>query len=243
LFFRHDYAKPGPGIDPDAPEKTGPARLLEIIQLECGTLLKLNLLFLLTCIPLVTIPPALFAMNQVVRKMVLDQPVDCFYDYRTAFRTYWKQSYAAFFLTAVPLLCAGYGVYFYLYQAAENPLFFLPFTLCSTVFLVVLLSSAYLYGILSTGAGIRQAVRLAVVLGVGRPLRAVLAVLSYYGPLLAAILAFPISLLYLLMIGFSVPCLLGNFYLRTVLNQYCPAEEQDTDVTRKEHEDADTCHL
>jgi hypothetical protein len=31
---------------------------------------------------------------------------------------------------------------------------------------------------------------------------------------------------YLLLMGFSVPCLLGNFFLRTVLKQYCgvPAE-------------------
>jgi hypothetical protein len=221
MFFHHDYATPGPGIDPDAPEKTGPARFLEIIQLECATLLKLNLLFLVSCVPLVTIPPALFAMNQVVRKMVLDQNVDCLYDYKTAFRTYWKRSYGAFFMVAVPLAVAGYGVYFYLSQAAENLLMFLPFTLCSTVFLVTLLASTYFYGILSTGESLKSAARTALVLGVGRPLRAALAVLSYYGPLLAAILAFPISILYLLMIGFSVPCLLGNFFLRTVLKQYC----------------------
>ena len=34
LFFRKDYNTPGPGIRPDEPEKTGPARLLQIIQLE-----------------------------------------------------------------------------------------------------------------------------------------------------------------------------------------------------------------
>jgi hypothetical protein len=89
------------------------------------------------------------------------------------------------------------------------------------MFLVTLLASTYLYGVLSTGTDMKQAARLSLALGVGRPLRAVLAVLSYYGPLLAAVLAFPISILYLLMIGFSVPCLLGNFYLRTVLRQYC----------------------
>jgi uncharacterized membrane protein YesL len=221
VLFRHDYASPGPGIDPDAPEKTGPARLLEIFQLECTTLLKLNLLFLVSCIPLVTIPPALFAMNQVVRKMVLDQPVDCLYDYKTAFRTYWKRGYAAFFLTAVPLVCAGYGVWFYLRQAEGNLIFLLPFLVCSTVFLVTLLSSTYLYGTLSTGMEGKRAVRLSLALGMGKPLRAILAVLCYYVPLGAAILAFPISILYLLMMGFSVPCLLGNFFLRTVLKQYC----------------------
>ena len=75
MFFRKNYAEPGPGVNPDEPEKTGVARFVQILSIECVTLVKLNLLFLASCIPLVTIPPAVFAMNQVVRMMVLDQPV------------------------------------------------------------------------------------------------------------------------------------------------------------------------
>ena len=108
MLFQRDYNTPGPGIRPDEPEKTGPARLLQIIQLEAGSVFLLNLLFLASCIPIITIPPAIFAMNQVIRKMMLDRPVLCFYDYRTAFRTFWKQGYAAFFLVAVPLGAAGF---------------------------------------------------------------------------------------------------------------------------------------
>lgn len=221
MFFREDYSTPGPGFDPDAPEKTGPARFFEIVQSECGNLLKLNLLVLVSCLPIITMPPALFAMNQVVRAMILDQPVDCFYHYRTAFRKYWKQSYAAFMLVALPLALSGYGGFFYLRYAGENPLFFLLFVLCSTVFLVTLLASPYLYGVLSLNVPLGKAVRLALILGIGRPLRGLLAVLACYGLTLAAILEFPISLLYLLMMGFSVPCLLGNFYIRTVIKQSC----------------------
>ena len=107
VFFHHDYSTPGPGVAPDAPEKTGFARFFEIVQLECMSLLKLNLLFLLSALPVVTIPPALFAMNQVVRRMVLDQPVDCFYHYRQAFRRYWRVSYPAFLTVAAALVLSG----------------------------------------------------------------------------------------------------------------------------------------
>lgn len=224
MFFRHDYATPGPGIDPNAPEKTGFARFFEIVQLECVTLVKLNLLFLVSCVPIITIPPALFAMNQVVRKMVLDQPVLCFYDYRTAFRKFFQVSYAAFLLTALPLVCAGFGLIFYLNRAAANLLFLLPFAVCSTIFLVTFLTAICLYGFLSTGRTLPESVRLALLFGLGKPFRPILAALSCYGPLLAAVLAFPISGLYLLLIGFSVPCLLGNFFLRTVLKPFSPEE-------------------
>ena len=226
MLFRKDYNVPGPGIRKDEPEKTGPARLLQIIQLEAGSIFLLNLLFLLSCVPVVTIPPAIFAMNQVIRKMMLDQPVLCFYDYRTAFRTYWRRAYAAFFFTALPLAAAGFGAYFYLLQAAGSPVMFVPFLVCSTIFLVTLLSSVCLYGILSTGMALRPALRLSLVLGLGRPLRPILAAVLWYGLVFFGILQLPISLLYVVLLGFSVPCLLSNFFLRTLLRDYCPAPEE-----------------
>ena len=225
MFFHKDYRTPGPGIRPDEPEKTGPARLLQIIQLEAGSIFLLNLLFLVSCIPLITIPPAVFAMNQVIRKMMLDQPVLCFYDYRTAFRTFWKEAYAAFLLTAVPLVAAGVGAWFYLMQAAQNPLMFAPFLVCSTVLLATLLSCGCLYGALGAGMGLRSALRLSLALGVGKPLRPILAAIVGPGLLLFGLLQFPISLIYLLFLGFSLPCLLSNFFLRTLLRDYCPAPE------------------
>ena len=44
-----------------------------------------------------------------------------------------------------------------------------------------------------------------------------LAAAAWYLPLAAAVLFFPLSMTYLLLLGFSVPCLLSHFYLRTVL--------------------------
>lgn len=170
-------------------------------------------------------------MNQVIRKMMLDRPVLCFYDYRTAFRTFWKQGYAAFFLVAVPLGAAGFGAGFYLLRAGENLVMFAPFLVCSTIFLVALLSSGCLYGALGAGMRFGPAVRLALTLGVGRPLRPLLAALVGYGLLLFGILQLPISLIYVLALGFSLPCLLGNFFLRTLLREYCPVPEDGQEET------------
>ena len=70
------------------------------------------------------------------------------------------------------------------------------------------------------GKPLRDAVKSALRLGVAKPLRALLAALCYYGVLLLAVLFFPLSALYLFLLGFSLPCLLGNFFIRTVLRQY-----------------------
>lgn len=219
MFFRKDYAKPGPGVDRDEPEKTGVSRLAEIFSIECVTLVKLNLLFLASCLLVVTIPAAVFAMNQVTWMMVLDQPVTLTYHYKTAFKKRWKRAYAAFFTAAVPLVLSGCGMGFYLTRAMTRPLLLLPFMLCSTVFLLTLLASVYLYGLLVTERSFRECLRLALLLGAGRPLRGAAAALAVYGSLVFAVLEFPISGIYLLLIGFSVPCLLGGFLIRTELRR------------------------
>lgn len=222
MFFRKNYAEPGPGVDPDAPEKTGPARFLEILQLECVTLVKLNLLVLACCIPVITLPPALFAMHQVVRKMMLDEPVVCFVDFRRSFRKDWKRGYAAFFFQVLPLVLSAMGLVFYVPRAMENPLILGPVAVCLLVLALTLLVSPCLYGVLGTGRPLKESLRMALLLGVGKPLRSAAAALSVYGLTLTAVLAFPISLIYVILLGFSAPCFLGSFFLRTLLRDYCP---------------------
>lgn len=200
-------------------ERKGLSGFFRLAVEQSVSMVKLNLLFLLGCIPIVTVPLSLFAMNCVMRRIVRGDPVRCFQDYWKAFRRGWRKGYLAFLLTVPPLGCAGFGMRFYFDRAGENLLFFVPFAVCSTVFLVTLLSSGYLYGLLEERPCAKETVRLAVFLGITKPLRAALAALSYVGlPALAAML-FPMSGLYIGLLGFSFPCLLGNFYLRTVLGR------------------------
>lgn len=92
--------------------------------------------------------------------------------------------------------------------------------LCSTVLLLTLLASAYLYGLLTTERSFRECLRLSLLLGAGRPLRGLLAALAVYGSLAAAVLEFPLSGIYLILVGFSLPCLLGGFFVRTELRRF-----------------------
>ena len=108
-------------------------------------------------------------------------------------------------------------MWFYITRAASAPLLFVPFLVCSTIFLVTLLSSGCLYGLLAGGKPLKDALRLALLIGVARPQRTAPAALLCYGSLSVAALAFPISALYLLLFGFSLSCMLGNFFLRVIL--------------------------
>ena len=227
MFFKSDYRDlMPPGSEPSEafPGKKGPRLFFTLLALNCGAVLKANLLFLLTCVPVVTIPVGLLAMNRVMHRIMMDLPVKCLQIYGETFRRNWKQSYLVFLLTAFPLVCAGYGMWFYLKRIVSTPLFFLPFLVCSTIFLVVLLSSGCLYSLMAAGKNLKEALRPALLLGIAKPLRTVPVALCCYGLPLLAVLALPFSGMYLLLIGFSLPCMIGSFLLRIILRPFTVME-------------------
>lgn len=115
---------------------------------------------------------------------------------------------------------SGFGAAFYLRHAEQSFLLILPFAFCACTFWIFTLSSTYLYGLLCDGRPLRDAVRPALLLGVAKPLRAILAALCWYVLPLLTILFFPLSGAYLALLGFTFPLLLGSFYTRTVLKQF-----------------------
>ena len=54
-FFSNMYTKEGPGVRKDQPPKKGIPRFFEILMRDYGHLLKVNFLFLLCCLPMVTV--------------------------------------------------------------------------------------------------------------------------------------------------------------------------------------------
>lgn len=223
MFFPDDFDTP----EEPLPKATGPRLFFRFLGQETVALLLLNVIFLLSCIPVVTIPPAVLALWRVVRRILANCGIHAWQHYREAFCQTWKQGYAAFALTGLPLLLAGYGAWFYLRLAETNFLCYLPFLFCSTVFLTALLTSPYLYGLLAAGRPLdRETALLSLKLGLGKPLRAILAAVGWHGALAAGILLLPLSGLWLLMAGISVPCLLAQFLIRTVLERFVPEEAQ-----------------
>lgn len=149
------------GLQDDEPcERRGLSGFVRLAVEQSVSMVKLNLLFLLGCIPIVTVPLSLFAMNCVIRRIVRGEPAHCFQDYWKTLWRGWEKGYLAFLLTVPPLGCAGFGMWFYFDRAGENLLFFAPFAVCSTVFLVTLLSSGYLYGLLEERSCAKETVRL-----------------------------------------------------------------------------------
>ena len=69
-FLKANFQKEGKGISKDTPEKTGFALFLETLIRELGSLIKLNFLFLLFSIPIITIPASFAALTNVSMKLL-----------------------------------------------------------------------------------------------------------------------------------------------------------------------------
>lgn len=137
-MFKPNFDQPGKGIDPDAPKKEGLALFVDIIFREFWSLLFVNLLFLICCLPVVTAGASFAALNAVVVRMIRDKPTtSVFYDFFRFFKMNFLQSTGIYALqiAVVYLVMVNFRFYSITNPSMHTPLFFV----------VILLSFINLY--------------------------------------------------------------------------------------------------
>ena len=106
---------------------------IDVLFHKFWKLIGLNFLFLLSCIPVVTIGPALCAMAYVNRNFSIGKPLFLISDYWETLRKNWKQGfiYGLFFCGSLGLV--GMAIALCIQYTAHNPLFQIPLCLCWAV--------------------------------------------------------------------------------------------------------------
>lgn len=176
-------------------------------------LVKLNFLFLVSCIPVLTIGPALSALGICTDRMAdedSEKEEGLFSFYKRAFRSASRQALPlgifAVFFSAV----SGSAFFFYMNLADTRIIFVLPAAGILLLFLLawcVLIHAFPICGARETGALlVKQAARQAL-LTLPRTLGALICMLVL---LLAQVLGFPALLPLTLALGFSVPAFIGS---------------------------------
>lgn len=147
-WYQKIYGREGLGIDKDTPPPTGLRLLFSTFGREWKTLIRLNLTFLLHALPVVTLPAAICAMKEITLKMLRDEPLLLWMDYRIAFRSGWKRISLIgwiYLLSAVfPMI--GLSVYAQFFDLL-SPLFFIPYGVCTVVLLLWALMWPYLWAL------------------------------------------------------------------------------------------------
>ena len=69
-IFSPSFEREGPGVKKDEPSKRGISLFFQLFIMRFWDILKLNIIFILYCIPIVTIAPAFSAMSSITMSMI-----------------------------------------------------------------------------------------------------------------------------------------------------------------------------
>ena len=91
LFYNNNVS--GTGVSKNGPKKKPFFRYWELFTNKFWTFFKINLVYFLFCIPIVTFGPATAAMTALMRNIYLERPQFIFHDFWQQFKKNFKQSF------------------------------------------------------------------------------------------------------------------------------------------------------
>lgn len=140
-----NYSKPGKGIDKNGPEKKPFFLYWEVYFRKFWKLIQLNLLFLLFCIPIVTIGPALCAMQKVMKDFVNGRGTFLFSDFWQAFKSNFKLGFLFELLDIVAFFLLTVASNFYRQMAADTPFYYVLLILTLIVLVTWTMMNLYMW--------------------------------------------------------------------------------------------------
>ncbi|RXT17893.1 hypothetical protein B5P46_29070 [Rhizobium leguminosarum] len=193
-WLRDMWTREGPGIPKDAPKRAGLALFAEILVREWWEMVKLNILFILAALFVVTLPAALAAMARVSVALVEDRNTYLLRDFTEAFLRYFWRATAWGLALGSALAIGLYAILTYAAGARDNLLLSAPLTiaLVATAYVAVLACHLIILMVMRDLPALRL-LRLAALASLIRPLPA-LAALAFTASLwLAHVLFYPVS--------------------------------------------------
>lgn len=143
-IFKPNFQKEGTGVEKNEPPKEGLYLFFELLIPRLWDLVKLNIVFIIYCLPIVTIAPAFGALTSMTMDIVRKKPIlFMLKDFNEAFKSNWKQSFICGFLSCILFFILYYSSAFYYKLSQGNSILYAIFFLC--IFMTVLLLFAWIY--------------------------------------------------------------------------------------------------
>jgi uncharacterized membrane protein YesL len=199
------WTKEGKGISKDAPKKTGLALFFDIIAREWWEIIKLNILFLLACLPLVTLPAATFATARICRSMAEDRNVYLLREFLEALRDYAWRSTLWGLATGSGLALGIYAIIIYGSAARDALVYTLPLALSLVATAFIAIASCYFIMIsVSSRRSLGSTLRLSALATLLHPLPVIAALLFVATLWVAHIVFYPVSVFMPATMNFSL---------------------------------------
>lgn len=145
-----NYAKPGKGVKKDAPRKKRFFQFFELYFRKFWKLLQLNLIYVLFCIPIVTIGPATAAMTKIVHCFTEEKPVFLFSDFWDAFKANFKQGFVVGLLDLLLTFCIFQAFLFYWQKTLESSMYWILIGIVLMFTLIFIFANFYIYLMMAT---------------------------------------------------------------------------------------------
>lgn len=205
-----NYEREGKGVDRNAPPKTGIALFIDILMREFTTLLKLNILFIISCIPIVTIGPAVGAMTTVTMKMVKDEPSDIYYDFKQGFKKNWKQSFCLGIIGGCLVLTIMCAFLYYLQLTGIS--YYLMMVIIALVSVVIGMMWIYTYPMaVSVNLNLKQVIKNSFILSIMYIKNSFITLVICGLIILLSIMFIPMSILLIFVLSFSMCSFVSSF--------------------------------
>ena len=220
-FLKANFQKEGKGISKDTPEKTGFALFLETLIRELGSLIKLNFLFLLFSIPIITIPASFAALTNVSMKIARQQHVFVFSDFKESFKKNWKQSslLGIFFLLLFSLVTIS--LIFYSNALPNNNFLYVPLFICIFINLLLLFSFIYSFPLLTTlKLSLKDTLKNSFLLSIISLKNTLIAIVFTIIIFSVSIFLFPFTIFAILTLSFSLTAFINSFFSWPAIQQY-----------------------
>jgi uncharacterized membrane protein YesL len=199
------WTKEGAGIPKDAPKKTGLALFAAIFAREWWEMVKLNILFLLTAMFVVTLPAALVAMARVCVAFTEDRNTYLLRDFLEALVRYFWRATAWGFAFAAVFGIWGYAVIAYAASARDNLLLTVPLTISLVMIVFVTVVACHLLVLMvMRDLPALKMLRLAALASIVRPLPALGALAFAIALWLVHIAFYPVSVFMPATVNFSL---------------------------------------
>ena len=132
-------------IEKDSPRKQGAELFFSTFWNHFWEICKLNLIFILFCIPVLTIPTAMTAMYKITMYMFLDKTYYTFSDFIDTFKAEWKRSTIAGLIYFPFLAVSVFGMYFYSFVMNNFILYSFAMFICA----IIIIAGFYLFPMLA----------------------------------------------------------------------------------------------
>lgn len=215
MFGFFNITKEGQGIRKDAPKKQGLELFIDILSREFGTIVLLNIIFIVCSLPIFTIGASYAGMHSVIVKILRDKPVYVISDFKNGFKENFKQGTIAYIIFSfiASIFCLSYIYY-------SVNFVFLSYIMLAIIFISIMVST-YVYPLI-VGVALdlkhiyKNAINLTVICLPRSLVAGIFLVIYYY----ITFLLFPISIIWGIFLGISMPCFISSFFIYHGIKEY-----------------------